>query len=140
MTAIASGPPAAAAGPAAALEHVAVLAGGLSYERSVSLLSGSRVAEALRSQGLAVHEIEPDAGLLDRLREAAPDAVVVALHGQEGEDGSLRAVLDLLGTPYVGSDAAASRVAWDKPVAKHRLRTAGLATPDWVALPHSTFR
>jgi D-alanine-D-alanine ligase len=66
--------------------------------------------------------------------------VFIALHGATGEDGALRAVLDLAGVPYVGSPAAACRLAWDKPAAKSVVRSAGLTTPDWVALPHSTFR
>ena len=64
----------------------------------------------------------------------------IALHGATGEDGALRAVLDLAGVPYVGSPAAACRLAWDKPAAKSVVRSAGVTTPDWVALPHSTFR
>jgi D-alanine-D-alanine ligase len=64
---------------------------------------------------------------------------VIALHGATGEDGSLRGVLDLCGIPYVGCDARASRLAWDKPTAKAMLREAGIATPDWVALPHDRF-
>ena len=64
----------------------------------------------------------------------------IALHGATGEDGALRAVLDLAGVPYVGSPAAACRLAWDKPAAKSVVRSAGGTTPDWVALPHSTFR
>ena len=68
-----------------------------------------------------------------------PDAVVIALHGATGEDGSLRGVLDLCGVPYVGCDARASRLAWDKPSAKSMLREAGIPTPDWVALPHDRF-
>ncbi len=65
--------------------------------------------------------------------------MVIALHGATGEDGSLRGVLDLCGVPYIGCDARASRLAWDKPSAKAVLREAGIATPDWVALPHDRF-
>ena len=68
-----------------------------------------------------------------------PDAVVIALHGAAGEDGSLQAILDLCGVPYVGGDAQAARLAWDKPTAKSVLREAGIATPDWVALPQERF-
>ena len=64
---------------------------------------------------------------------------MIALHGATGEDGSLRGVLDLCGVPYVGCDARASRLAWDKPSAKAVLREAGIPTPDWVALPHDRF-
>jgi D-alanine-D-alanine ligase len=66
--------------------------------------------------------------------------VYIALHGAAGEDGALRGVLDATGVPYVGASAAASRLAWDKPVAKTVLREAGVDTPDWLALPHDTFR
>ncbi|MGB3442863.1 MAG: D-alanine--D-alanine ligase [Actinophytocola sp.] len=119
---------------------VAVLSGGLSHEREVSLRSGRRLSAALRSVGLAVDEWDADAALLERLRDHRPDAVVVALHGVEGEGGSVQTVLEMLGVPYVGSDSHACRRAWDKPTAKTELVRAGIATPDWVVLPHSTFR
>ena len=119
---------------------VAVLAGGLSHEREVSLRSGRRLASALRAAGLTVREWDADAALVERLRTDRPDAVVVALHGGEGENGSVQAVLELLGVPFVGTPASACRRAWDKPTAKAELTRAGLDTPDWVALPHATFR
>ncbi len=119
---------------------VAVLSGGLSHEREVSLRSGRRLSAALRSAGLTVDEWDADAALLERLREHRPDAVVVALHGVEGEGGSIQTVLEMLDVPYVGSDSHACRRAWDKPTAKTELARAGIATPDWVVLPHSTFR
>ena len=119
---------------------VAVLAGGLSHEREVSLRSGRRLASALRGIGTVVREWDADAALIERLRTERPDAVVVALHGGEGENGSVQAVLELLGVPFVGTPAAACRRAWDKPTAKAELARAGLDTPDWVALPHATFR
>lgn len=119
---------------------VTVLAGGLSHERDVSLRSGRRVSAALRSAGVVVEEWDADAALLPRLREHRPDAVVVALHGGEGENGSIQTILELLGIPYVGSDSDACRRVWDKPTAKAELARAGLLTPDWVVLPHSTFR
>jgi len=119
---------------------VAVLSGGLSHEREVSLRSGRRLSAALRSVGLTVDEWDADSALLERLREQPPDAVVVALHGVEGEGGSVQTVLEMLAVPYVGSDSNACRRAWDKPTAKTELARAGIATPDWVVLPHSTFR
>ncbi|GGK93326.1 D-alanine--D-alanine ligase family protein [Mangrovihabitans endophyticus] len=119
--------------------HVLVLAGGLSYEREVSLRSGRRVADALRASGIDVTMHDADAALLPLLQADPPDAVVIALHGATGEDGSLRGVLDLCGIPYVGCDARASRLAWDKPSAKAVLRESGIPTPDWVALPHDRF-
>ena len=117
-----------------------VLAGGLAFEREVSLRSGRRICEALKSAGVAVRTLDPDAALLAALDGDRPDAVFIALHGADGEDGALRSVLDLVGVRYVGSDAVACRLAWDKPTAKAVVHAAGLATPDWVALPHSTFR
>lgn len=132
---------ASAASPAAAVDLTAVvLAGGLAYERDVSIRSGRRVCEALKATGASVRVLDADASLIDALAADPPDAVFVALHGGSGEDGALRTVLDLIGVRYVGSDAAACRMAWDKPNAKEAVRTAGLTTPDWVALPHSTFR
>lgn len=119
--------------------HVLVLAGGLSYERDVSLRSGRRALDALRAAGLSAELRDADVTLLPTLREDPPDAVVIALHGATGEDGSLRGVLDLCGVPYVGCDARAARLAWDKPTAKSMLRDAGIPTPEWVALPHDRF-
>jgi D-alanine-D-alanine ligase len=119
--------------------HILVLAGGLSYEREVSLRSGRRVLDALRAVGIEAVQRDADVALLPALAAERPDAVIIALHGATGEDGSLRGVLDLCGVPYVGCDAQASRVAWDKPSAKAVLREAGIATPDWVALPHDRF-
>lgn len=120
---------------------VAVLSGGLSHEREVSLRSGRRLSAALRAVGLAVDEWDADSNLVARLRSAdRPDAVIVALHGGEGENGAVQNVLEMLHVPYVGTDAHACRRAWDKPGAKAELARAGVATPDWVVLPHSTFR
>ena len=81
-----------------------MLAGGLSHEREVSLRSGRRLAAALRGAGVGVHEWDADAGLLDRAaRRTGPTPSSIALHGGEGEDGSVQAVLDLLGVPFVGT-------------------------------------
>lgn len=119
---------------------VAVLAGGLSHEREVSLRSGRRLSTALRSVGITVSEWDADADLLSRLEQDKPDAVVVALHGGEGENGAVQAVLDMVDVPYVGTGPHACRRAWDKPTAKAEIARSGLVTPEWVALPHSTFR
>lgn len=120
--------------------RVVVLAGGLSHERDVSLRSGRRVAEALRDAGVEVDERDVDATLLPSLREDPPACVVPLLHGETGEDGALREVLELVGVPYVGSTPNACRAAFDKPVAKSLVARAGLHTPPGVALPHETFR
>lgn len=122
--------------------HVLVLAGGLSAERDVSLRSGRRVAEALRVERpeWEVQVGDVDAGLLARLADHRPDCIIPLLHGAAGEDGALRDVLESLRIPFVGSTAAASRLAFDKAVAKQLVRTAGLRTPECVAMPQATFR
>ncbi|HEX6876303.1 MAG TPA: D-alanine--D-alanine ligase [Nocardioidaceae bacterium] len=120
--------------------RIVVLAGGLSHERDVSLRSGRRVADALRDIGGDVDERDMDAGLLPSLRTDPPACVVPLLHGETGEDGALREVLELVGVPYVGSKPDACRVAFDKPVAKSVAAAHGIHTPRSVALPHETFR
>ena len=120
--------------------RVLVLAGGLSPEREVSIRSGRRVAEALRLAGVEVDVRDVDAGLLPALSADRPSCVVPLLHGAAGEDGAIRYVLTALGLPYVGSEPAACRRAFDKPVASSLVRAAGVAVPESVALPHSTFR
>jgi D-alanine-D-alanine ligase len=118
-----------------------VLAGGLSPERDVSLRSGRRVAEALRTaSGVEVIEADVDASLIEILRKHRPDCVIPVLHGAAGEDGALRDVLTSLNLPYVGATGAAARLAFDKPVAKSLLAQAGVSTPAVLALPHATFR
>ncbi|MBA2553466.1 MAG: D-alanine--D-alanine ligase [Geodermatophilaceae bacterium] len=117
-----------------------VLSGGLAFEREVSLRSGRRVVEALRHAGVETSVADADANLLSTLAADPADALFIALHGAAGEDGSLRRVLELAGIPYVGTPADRCRIAWDKPSAKAAVRATGHLTPDWVALPHSTFR
>ena len=117
-----------------------ILAGGLSHERDVSLRSGRRVLDALRTAGVHVELRDADAGLLQALADGSHDAVLVALHGGPGEDGALREVLELAGVPYVGSTPSACRMAWDKPTAKAVAERAGISTPHAAVLPHATFR
>jgi len=126
--------------PDSELGCVVVLAGGLSFEREVSLRSGRRLQTALTEVGIESEHLDVDANLLHRLHDLRPSVVFPALHGESGEDGSLRTVLELLDLPYVGSDARSTRLAWDKPAAKTTVAAAGLHTPEWVALPHATFR
>jgi D-alanine-D-alanine ligase len=120
--------------------HVVVLAGGLSHERDVSVRSGRRVADALHSAGLDATVRDVDPSLLSWLREEEPDCVVPLLHGEAGEDGALREILELADVPYVGSGSAASRVAFDKPIAKEVVAGAGIRTPASVTLPTDAFR
>lgn len=122
------------------LGRVLVLAGGLTYERDVSLRSGRRVVDALKAAGTEAILADADGELLGLLTVTSPSAVLIALHGGSGEDGAIRAVLECAGVPYVGTAPAASRLAFDKPSAKELIRRSGLSTPDWVAVPHTTFR
>src|SRR5215210_6798775 len=122
------------------MQTVLVLAGGLSHERDVSLRSGRRVASALRGQGLEVVESDVDSALIPRLVEIPGVVVFPVLHGEAGEDGSLREVLTLLDAPFVGSVGAACRVAFDKSIATTVVAEAGIRTPAQVALPHEIFR
>ena len=144
--------------------------GGTSAERDVSLASGVRVAEALRScghevlsvdtahgilsapdeqallSGKIVKTIPPDVQALVRLNAQLPgrlrslpqtDVVFLALHGGQGEDGTLQALLDLTGVPYTGSGHLASALAMDKDLSKHLFRAAGVPTADWRMAPIS---
>ncbi|MFF4198194.1 D-alanine--D-alanine ligase [Nonomuraea sp. NPDC001831] len=121
------------------LGHVLVLAGGLSYEREVSLRSGRRVSEVLRATGIDVEARDTDASLVPAILADPPEAVFVTLHGGAGEDGAIRSVLELLDVPYVGAGPDACRVAFDKPTAKAVVRSVGLRTPESVTLPRETF-
>jgi len=119
---------------------VAVLAGGLSLERDVSLRSGRRVAEALGSRGHRVTSLDLDDGLVSSVAEGGFDVAYLALHGQAGEDGTIQGLLEVLGLPYTGPDAVASALAWDKAVFKGLARREGLPTPDWVAISSDAVR
>jgi len=123
-----------------AISRVVVLAGGISHERDISLRSGRRVADSLSEHGIAVQLRDPDASLLDYLRESRPDVVWPALHGASGEDGALRGLLDFIGIPYVGSRSDAARLAWDKPTAKVIAARAGVPTPKSITLTRDAFR
>jgi D-alanine-D-alanine ligase len=122
------------------LQTVIVLSGGLSHERDVSLRSGRRVSQALRSRGIEVVESDVDSTLLRQLGELAGSVVFPLLHGEAGEDGALREVFELIGVPFVGSVGSACRVAFDKSIATTVVRAAGIRTPAQVALPYETFK
>src|SRR6185437_5183966 len=112
-------------------KRVAVLKGGRSLERSVSLRSGAHAQEALMRLGHEVAAIDVDAGVVEQLQMAAPDAALVALHGPDGEDGTLQSLLEAIGVPYTGSGPAACRCCTDKALAKYLMREAGIPTPDF---------
>lgn len=120
--------------------RVLILAGGISHERDISLKSGRRVADGLLSHGMTVELRDPDASLIESLREDPPHVVWPVLHGASGEDGALRALLEMLNIPYVGSTADASRISWNKPVAKSVVERAGVQTPPSITLSRDAFR
>ncbi|MFO1089172.1 MAG: D-alanine--D-alanine ligase [Hyphomicrobiales bacterium] len=110
--------------------HVAVLMGGWSAEREVSLNSGTACAAALREGGFRVTEIDPKRDVAQVLAQLAPDVVFNALHGKWGEDGTVQGVLETLGIPYTHSGVLASALAMNKPLAKDVFRAAGLPVTD----------
>jgi len=107
-------------------KHIAVVKGGWSPEREVSLVSGRDCAKALRGEGFEVTEIDAGRDLAEQLLQIKPDAVFNALHGRWGEDGCVQGLLEVLGIPYTHSGVRASAVAMDKEQSKHVFRAAGL--------------
>jgi D-alanine-D-alanine ligase len=119
--------------------RVAVLKGGRSLERTVSLRSGARVEDALERLGHDVVPIDVGEDLVDRLRDARPDVAFVALHGRGGEDGAVQELLEVLGVPYTGSGPNACVRCLDKVVSKYELRDAGIPTPDFYSFSQTAF-
>jgi D-alanine-D-alanine ligase len=119
---------------------VAVLKGGRSLERSVSLRSGARVEDALSRLGHDPLPLDVGADLVKALLAERPDAAFVALHGTGGEDGTVQELLEILDVPYTGPGVAACARCMDKTLAKHELREAGIPTPDWFAFNATAFR
>jgi D-alanine-D-alanine ligase len=122
------------------MTRVAVLKGGRSLERQVSLSSAARVEDALERLGHEVAAIDVGADLVARLRDVRPDVAFVALHGEDGEDGSVQELLELLEIPYTGSRPGPAARSWNKVLAKDVLRDAGLPTPEYCAFNQSAFR
>jgi D-alanine-D-alanine ligase len=120
--------------------RVAVLKGGRSLERGVSLRSAARVEDALERLGHEVLAIDVGADLVSRLIAERPDVAFVAMHGVGGEDGTAQELLEILGIPFTGPGAAACARCMDKVLAKHAIREAGLPTPDWFAFNDTAFR
>ena len=113
---------------------VAVLMGGASAEREVSLMSGSGVLQALRSRGVDAHAFDPAERDLVELKREGFSVCFIALHGRFGEDGTVQGALELLGIPYTGSGVMASSMAIDKVMTKRVLLAEGLPTPRYVLL------
>jgi D-alanine-D-alanine ligase len=122
------------------MSRVAVLKGGRSLERQVSLKSGARVQDALERLGHEVIPIDVGADLVQRLTIEGPDVAFVALHGRDGEDGTVQELLEVMGIPYTGSGVSACIRAADKVLAKHAMRDHGIPTPDFYAFSETAFR
>ncbi|MFC5520496.1 D-alanine--D-alanine ligase [Polaromonas jejuensis] len=118
---------------------VAVLMGGLSSEREVSLMSGRGVLEALRSRGVDAHAFDPAQRDLGELKAEGFARCFIALHGRFGEDGTVQGALELLGIPYTGSGVMASSMAIDKVMTKRVLLSEGLPTPNYVLLRREAY-
>lgn len=122
-------------------ERVAVLAGGRSPEREISLRSGHRVMTALHSRGFDAIVVDPaEQALVETLSAATVSACYVALHGKEGEDGSVQRLLELLGLPYTGTGPFACVTTFDKVLAKDVLAAAGVPTPPWAVVEAAALR
>jgi len=121
------------------VNRVAVLKGGSSLERGVSLRSGARVEDALQRLGHEVVAIDVGPDLVRRLSDEAPDAAFIALHGRDGEDGTVQELLEILGIPYTGSGVSACIRCADKVIAKHVMRDAQIPTPDFFAFNETAF-
>ncbi|ULR89394.1 D-alanine--D-alanine ligase [Comamonas sp. B21-038] len=114
-----------------ALGKVAVLMGGSSAEREVSLMSGKGVLAALQFKGVDAHAFDPSQQDLGELRKQGFARCFIALHGRHGEDGTVQGALELLGIPYTGPGVMASSIAMDKIMTKRIWRFEGLSTPEW---------
>jgi len=121
-------------------EKIAVLMGGRSLEREVSLASGSRVCEALEALGYYVLPLDVTADLVSTLRSERPSAAYIALHGKYGEDGTIQELLEFLGIQYTGPGVVASALTWDKSVAKHLFAENDIDTPPWLTLTADAFK
>ena len=121
-------------------KKIAVLMGGRSLEREVSLKSGERVTAALSRNGYRVVPLDVTEDLVDRLRSEKPDAVYIALHGKFGEDGTVQELLEFLDIPYTGPGVLASALAWDKAVSKRLFVRSGIPTPAWATLTADAFK
>src|SRR5204862_4355932 len=120
--------------------RIAVLKGGPSLERQVSLRSAARVQDALERLGHEVLPIDVDSALVERLRESGADVAFVALHGRGGEDGTVQELLEIIGLPYTGSGVLACMRSMDKVLTKHLLIQEAIPTPDFFAFSEVAFR
>ena len=122
-----------------ALGKVAVLMGGASAEREVSLMSGSGVLKALQSQGVDAHAFDPAERDMGELKREGFSRCFIALHGRFGEDGTVQGALELLGIPYTGSGVMASSISMDKVMTKRIWISEGIPTPKYKLLRRGAF-
>lgn len=120
--------------------RITVLKGGRSLERQVSLKSGARVQDALERLGHEVIPIDVGIDLVDRLMAERPELAFVALHGRDGEDGTVQELLEVMGIPHTGSGVSACIRTADKVLAKHAMSDAGIPTPEFYAFSETAFR
>lgn len=121
-------------------KRVALIYGGRSAEREISLFTGRQVSSALVEKGFQVTPLDLDDNTVTALAEARPDVVFIALHGKYGEDGCLQGLLDILGLPYVGSGVLASALAMNKAISKRLFRLEGLLCPKDVLVSSHALR
>jgi D-alanine-D-alanine ligase len=121
-------------------KKIAVLKGGRSLERNISLKSGHRIEKALAELGYSVEGIDVDEHLVRKLKELSPDGAFIAMHGKSGEDGTVQELLDILGIPYTGSDVLPSIRCMDKVLSKHSFVVDGIPTPPFYAFNRDAFQ
>jgi D-alanine-D-alanine ligase len=126
--------------PRTGVKRVAVLKGGNSLERKVSLRSGAQAQGALARRGHDVVAIDAGPQLVEQLREAKLDAAFIAMHGRDGEDGTVQGLLEAIGIPYTGSGPSACMRCTDKVLAKHLMREAGIPTPEFHFFRETSFK
>ncbi len=114
--------------------HIAVLMGGTSSEREISLRTGKAVARALKEKGYTTRAIDADKNLCERVKRAGADAVFIALHGCPGEDGTVQGLLELMAIPYTGSGLLSSALCMDKALSKRVLESRGIPTPRFAVV------
>ncbi len=120
--------------------NIAVLMGGRSLERTVSLKSGKRVSQALKDLGHPIVQLDVDEQLVPRLREEKPDLAYIALHGKYGEDGTIQELLEILGIPFTGPGALSCIIGFDKVLSKELFRAESIPTPKFFALSTPTLK
>ena len=120
--------------------NIAVLMGGRSLERTVSLQSGKRVSQALRGLGYPIVQLDVDEQLVPQLREEKPDLAYIALHGKYGEDGTIQELLEILGIPFTGPGALSCIIGFNKVLSKELFKTGSIPTPKFFALSTPTLK